>query len=78
MIVEILDSIWEAISKWWNALPPPNPDPHPHPYSKPYRKPESGLIAKMIGGAFAGLCYVGIPLGILYFLVRFVKWAWEN
>lgn len=22
--------------------------------------------------------FIGIPLGLLYFLVRFVKWAWVN
>jgi hypothetical protein len=34
-------------------------------------------IAGLLWFAFATVLYVGVPLGIIFLLVRFVKWAWQ-
>jgi hypothetical protein len=37
-----------------------------------------GGIMKLLGVIVAGLAAVAVPLGMLYLLVRLVKWAWTN
>jgi hypothetical protein len=36
------------------------------------------LIAFLLAYVAAGLASLAVSLGILYLLVRFVKWAWTN
>jgi uncharacterized membrane protein len=35
-------------------------------------------LGEILGDVVAYLVLVGIPIFLLYFLVRFVKWAWTN
>lgn len=32
----------------------------------------------LVGAALAAAVFIGVPLAALYFLVRFVKWAWTD
>lgn len=62
----------EGVKERWEALPPPNPDPSIRAGQ------EFQALGKLIIGAFVVALYIAIPLAVIYGLVKFVKWAWEN
>ena len=44
--------------------------------SHPLIKSSMSGFLSFIGNVFAYVLYFAIPLTILYFIVRFIKWAW--
>jgi hypothetical protein len=40
-------------------------------------RPPRGDFSRIVAAFFRALLQLGVSLGVLYALIRFVKWAWQ-
>jgi hypothetical protein len=61
-----------GVKERWEAVPPPNREPSIR------ARHEFEAFGKFIIGVVIAAFYIAVPLSVIYCLVKFVKWAWEN